>query len=78
MAWCCRIGTCCLVVLLLLVVVSFVHSKAVGEYLYHIPEAEGIVIDYDETNNLEPDFLYAPDQGYRVVEFYAPWCPHVS
>jgi Erv1 / Alr family len=24
-----------------------------------------------------PDFLYGPNQGPRVVEFYAPWCPHV-
>ena len=24
-----------------------------------------------------PDFIYGPNQGPRVVEFYAPWCPHV-
>lgn len=23
-----------------------------------------------------PDFLFAEDNGNRVVEFYAPWCPH--
>ena len=62
-----------------------------AEYLYHTEEANGIVIDYepppsvfnkdgdakDDPSLYRPDFLYGPNQGPRVVEFYAPWCPHV-
>jgi thiol-disulfide isomerase/thioredoxin len=62
------------------------------EYLYHTEEAAGIIIDYEpppesdllsESKNKDstllnrPDFIYGPNQGPRVVEFYAPWCPHV-
>ena len=31
----------------------------------------------DDPNLYRPDFIYGPNQGPRVVEFYAPWCPHV-
>jgi hypothetical protein len=62
-----------------------------SEYLYHIEEAKGIIIDYEapvivssqqkqdskKIDASKPDFLYGPNQGPRVVEFYAPWCPHV-
>jgi thiol-disulfide isomerase/thioredoxin len=37
------------------------------------------VIEYQpkEGENAErPDFLYDANNGPRVVEFYAPWCPH--
>lgn len=57
------------------------------KYLYHTEEARGIIIDYeppstsgdakDDPNLYRPDFIYGPNQGPRVVEFYAPWCPHV-
>lgn len=49
------------------------------EYLYHIEAAKGIIHDYEppKDNSTRPDFLYGTNQGPRVVEFYAPWCPHV-
>jgi hypothetical protein len=58
------------------------------KYLYHTDEARGIIIDYEppststangdtDPNLYRPDFIYGPNQGPRVVEFYAPWCPHV-
>lgn len=31
----------------------------------------------EDPNLYRPDFIYGPNQGPRVVEFYAPWCPHV-
>lgn len=71
-------GSFLLAILLLLILVALVKAKADGEYLYHIEEADGIIHDYDDTSNPTPDFLYGLHQGPRVVEFYAPWCPHVS
>ena len=56
------------------------------QYLYHIKTAQPI-IDYeppaDGKNILHPTFIYGMDNDHpphypRVVEFYAPWCPHVS
>jgi hypothetical protein len=53
------------------------------KYLYHYKDASPI-IDYEAppskgtTEEDRPDFLYGDGQGPRVVEFYAPWCPHVS
>jgi thiol oxidase len=48
------------------------------QYLY--AENAGVVIDYMPSpstgNPLRPDFLYSPYNGPRMVEFYAPWCPH--
>ena len=55
------------------------------QYLYHIKTAQPI-IDYeppaDGKNILHPTFIYGMDNDHppqypRVVEFYAPWCPHV-
>jgi thiol-disulfide isomerase/thioredoxin len=46
-------------------------------YLYD--EDAGIVIEYmpsaDVEDPVRPDFLYSTDNGPRIVEFYAPWCP---
>jgi thiol-disulfide isomerase/thioredoxin len=48
-------------------------------YLYD--ENAGVVIEYMPSANVKdpvrPDFLYSTDNGPRLVEFYAPWCPHV-
>jgi thiol oxidase len=48
------------------------------QYLY--AENAGVVIDYMPSpstgNPVRPDFLYSPYNGPRMVEFYAPWCPH--
>jgi thiol-disulfide isomerase/thioredoxin len=48
------------------------------QYLYD--QHAGVVIEYmpsaDVKNPLRPDFLYSPNNGPRIVEFYAPWCPH--
>lgn len=48
-------------------------------YLYLGTTDADPVIDYNGNNGAtgRPDFLYSPDAGPRVVEFYAPWCPHV-
>jgi thiol-disulfide isomerase/thioredoxin len=46
-------------------------------YLYD--EDAGVVIEYmpsaDVEDPVRPDFLYSTDNGPRIVEFYAPWCP---
>lgn len=47
------------------------------EYLYHTDEAAPFIIDYEPDGTDKPDFIYGAKQGPRVVEFYAPWCPHV-
>jgi hypothetical protein len=58
-------------------------ETSADEYLYHTEEAAGVIIDYEPPKGatdkelVTPDFLYGPNQGPRVVEFYAPWCPHV-
>ena len=65
-------------------------SEDNDKYLYHTEEARGIIIDYEpppttndggakdeDPHGDRPDFIYGPNQGPRVVEFYAPWCPHV-
>lgn len=46
-------------------------------YLYLGTTDSEPVIDFNGTTG-RPDFLYSPETGPRVVEFYAPWCPHVS
>jgi thiol-disulfide isomerase/thioredoxin len=46
-------------------------------YLYD--ENAGVVIEYmpsaDVEDPVRPDFLYSTNNGPRIVEFYAPWCP---
>lgn len=51
-------------------------STPVSGYLYLGTTDSEPVMDYNGTTG-RPDFLYSPDTGPRVVEFYAPWCPHV-
>jgi thiol-disulfide isomerase/thioredoxin len=50
-----------------------------ANYLYSGEDASPI-IDYHAKMGGEdpdrPDFLFSPNNGPRVVEFYAPWCPH--
>jgi thiol-disulfide isomerase/thioredoxin len=47
-------------------------------YLYD--EDAGVVMEYmpsaSTENPLRPNFLYSTNNGPRIVEFYAPWCPH--
>lgn len=60
-------------------------DKDLDEYLYH-DEESSIILDYDPSNSAHllqqdkndhrPNLLYDRNQGPRVVEFYAPWCPH--
>lgn len=54
-------------------------STAQSGYLYLGASDSDPIIDYDGNHGASgrPDFLYSPDTGPRVVEFYAPWCPHV-
>jgi thiol oxidase len=48
------------------------------QYLYD--EDAGVVIDFmpsaEIADPVRPDFLYSTNNGPRIVEFYAPWCPH--
>ena len=69
-------------VLLLLFFVSFysvtcANEISEDEFLYHTDEAAPFIIDYEPDGTDNPDFIYGTNQGPRVVEFYAPWCPHV-
>ncbi|GAX23187.1 hypothetical protein FisN_39Hh017 [Fistulifera solaris] len=47
-------------------------------YLYLGTTDSYPISDYDGNHGASgrPDFLYGSDTGPRVVEFYAPWCPH--
>ncbi|KAL9184762.1 hypothetical protein ACHAXT_012732 [Thalassiosira profunda] len=54
------------------------------QYLYHKEDGDDStyapVIEY-QGNDTKPNWLYQPDAGDfspppRLVEFYAPWCPH--
>lgn len=46
-------------------------------YLYH-DEDSSIIFDYepDPEQGDRPTIIYDPNMGPRVIEFYAPWCPH--
>lgn len=52
----------------------------VKNYLYSpLGEDADPVIEYkpkDGEDPNHPDFIFGPNNGPRVVEFYAPWCPH--
>lgn len=69
-----------LVVLLLLLSISISQAEESESddtnYLYHGHEDYEIVDDYQDENDFTPAFLFTPVQVPRVVEFYAPWCPH--
>jgi len=53
-------------------------------YLYYQEDAKPYVTDYQRPPGIDeeddrPDFLFCPTPascGPRIVEFYAPWCPH--
>ena len=50
-----------------------------GNFLYL--KNSGLVVDFhpeSESNPSKPSFIFGTDKGPRLVEFYAPWCPHVS
>jgi hypothetical protein len=54
-----------------------------NDYLYANDDAVPIIeyipdIPEDGQEAELPYFLLGPESGPRVVEFYAPWCPHVS
>lgn len=70
----CKLLQCLLLFVVVLIGVSSVIALNQDAYLYHIPEAEGVIIDYEAANpdTESPDFIYGKDQGARVVEFYAP------
>lgn len=72
--------------LLLVLTIAIVHSDESedAKYLYaaldpedYFPVHELLV---NETSSLSenelPKFLSSTDSGHRIVEFYAPWCPH--
>jgi len=51
-----------------------------NDYLYSEKDAFPVV-EYRsrwEVDPGHPRFLFGAKNGPRVVEFYAPWCPHVS
>jgi thiol-disulfide isomerase/thioredoxin len=58
---------------------AFKAAEDASDFLYLGRNDSDPVIEYEGTNESDPtrpDFLYSPDAGPRVVEFYAPWCPH--
>lgn len=74
----CRFTTLLLFLFLAPTAVSQEDDEGEQQYLY--AENAGVVIDYMPSpstgNPVRPDFLYSPYNGPRMVEFYAPWCPH--
>lgn len=50
-----------------------------NDYLYKSDDTSPIIefIPDNEQYPERPDFIYSTEKGPRVVEFYAPWCPHV-
>lgn len=69
-----RSVACLLGLFIFVVVLSAAVAHSQGDFLYHIPEASGVIHDYEPSGSKEdlPDFLFGKDQGPRVVEFYAP------
>ena len=66
------------VLLGVLLLSSFIRgSEDESEYLYH-DEDSSIIYDYepDPEQGDHPKLIYDPSEGPRVIEFYAPWCPH--
>jgi thiol-disulfide isomerase/thioredoxin len=49
----------------------YLYEEDAGKVIEYILPEKSATVDPEK-----PDFLYAPNQGYRIVEFYAPWCPH--
>lgn len=46
-------------------------------YLENADPVVEFVRDESEPNPKEPAFIYGSNTGPRLIEFYAPWCPHV-
>ena len=76
------LGRWCVTILLILSLISIAtvvseESEEEEPELYLYEEDAGKVIEYilpEKTATVDPekpDFLYAPNQGYRIVEFYA-------
>jgi hypothetical protein len=76
----------CVTILLILSLISIAsvvaeesEEEEEEEQLYLYEEDAGTVLEYilpEKSASVDPekpDFLYAPNQGYRIVEFYAPW-----
>ena len=63
--------------ILLLFTISVAVGVETSDYLYHDMNSS-IIYDYEpiEAQGDLPDIIFDPDQGPRVIEFYAPWCPH--
>ena len=80
----------CFPLSLLLFLIYHTTKVHASDYLYSVlsPEESFPVIEYeppsidtaiqnkDQGDNVQPDFLYSPQQGHRLVLFYLPWCPH--
>jgi hypothetical protein len=57
------------------------ESENPEDYFLYGREEDKPVIDYRSENEKDPsrpDFIFGPNTGPRVVEFYSPWCPHVG
>jgi hypothetical protein len=69
---------CLLISFVILLALSAAMAFDQEDYLYHIPEASGLIVDYEPVADPAhrefetPDFIYGENQGARVVEFYAP------
>jgi thiol-disulfide isomerase/thioredoxin len=75
-----RVATLLLFLFLAPIVISQEEEEEEQEQQYLYAENAGVVIDYMPSPStgdpVRPDFLYSRYNGPRLVEFYAPWCPH--
>ena len=70
-----------LLLVLLAAVLSEDQAEIPDSYFLYGDEADRPVIDYKPGGEPDPEspaFIFGPSNGYRVVEFYSPWCPQVS
>jgi hypothetical protein len=49
-----------------------------NNYLYLGHHAVIEYLQESEENPESPSFIFGPSNGGRVLEFYTPWCSHVS
>ena len=67
--------------ILYLFFVKFAQGEDDSESYLYTHESDTPVIEYKLTQDedpLKPSFIFDPNAGNRVVEFYQPWCPTVS